>query len=169
MSVIAARPVNEQIAQRLVERLELLTAGYSSYFVAPYVKRRLFHDTETPLNFGIVVTQGNDERVPELDCPGNPPALCFRVPFNIRCRIMPSETDTTPVDEYVNIIAAEVHRVVCDDSYLSFPWYTFEDLAFDAEISSPEYVDNDGSFDGVNQVVTVTYRVTEGNPWEVRA
>lgn len=163
------RPVSERIVKEVVERLQLLTAGYSDYFVAPHVKRELFHDTETPKNFGIIVTQGNVERLPESDCPGNPPALAYALPVNIRCRIMPSERDTTPVDEYINVIAAEVQRVVCDETDLDFSWHTFEDLAFNAMWQSHELVTSDGGFDGVLIPLQVMYRVSENNPFEVRA
>ena len=169
MPVTEVRPVNERIIKEVVERLQLLTAGYSDYFRSPYVKREVFHNTETPKPYGIIVTQGSDERVAELDCPGNPPALAYRMPINIRCRIMPSETDSTPVDEYINVIAAEVQRVVCDQTELDFRWHTFEDLAIDAEWATVEMISGEGGFEGINVPLLVTYRVTEGNPFEVRA
>ena len=169
MPVTETRPVNERIIQEVVERLQLLTAGYSDYFVAPYVKREIFHSTETPKPYGIIVTQGSAERLPESDCPGNPPALAYMLPINIRCRIMPSETDTTPVGEYINVIAAEVQRVVCDESDLTYSWHTFEDLSFNAMWGSHEIVNGEGGFEGINVPLQVMYRVTEGNPFEVRA
>lgn len=169
MPVTETRPINERIVKEVVERLQLLTAGYSDFFVAPYAKRERFHDTETPKPYGIIVTQGGDERLPESDCPGNPPALAYTLTINIRCRIMPSETDTTPVDEYINVIAAEVKRVVCDESDLDYGWHTFEDLAFNAQWGSHELVSSDGSFEGLSVPLSVMYRVSEGNPFEVRA
>ena len=91
------------------------------------------------------------------------------LPINIRCRIMPSETDTTPVGEYINVIAAEVQRVVCDESDLTYSWHTFEDLSFNAMWGSHEIVNGEGGFEGINVPLQVMYRVTEGNPFEVRA
>lgn len=169
MPVTETRPVNERIIKEVIERLQLLMAGYSDYFRSPYVKREVFHNTETPKPYGIIVTQGNPERVPESDCPGNPPALAYMLPINIRCRIMPSETDLTPVDEYINVIAAEVQRVVCDETELDYSWHTFENLSFDAQWATHELVGGEGGFEGINVPLLVTYRVTEGNPFEVRA
>lgn len=167
--VTETRPVNERITQEVLERLRLLTAGYSDYFRSPHVKREIFHNTEPPQNYGIILTQGNDERLPENDCSGNPPALAYRLPLMIRCRIMPSETDPTPVDTYSNVIAAEVQRVVCDDSYMATSWYTMNDLAFDSQWGAPEFVGGDGGFEGIAVSLFVSYRVSEGNPFEVRS
>ena len=169
MPVTEVRPVNERIAQELLSRLQLLTAGFSDYFTAPYAVRDLFHDTESPQNHGIVLTQSNDERLPEFDCPGNPPALAYQTTYNVRCRIMPSERDTTPVTEYCNVIAAEVQRVIVSPGTNSYQWHTMEDLAFDCDFGAYEFYTPDGAFDGISVPVIVSYRVSEGNAFEVRA
>ena len=169
MPVTESRPVSERIAKQLFERLQLLAAGYSDQFTASSVVRPLCNETETPKHLQIVLTQGSPAINEELMCPGNPPALCYQILFNIRCRVMLSEADTTPVDEIVNTMAAEVVRVVCDDSYLSYQWHTMENLAVNSEWQPHENIDSDGSFDGVNVPLLVTYRVSENNPFEVRA
>ena len=169
MPVTEARPVSERIAQQLFDRLRLLSAGYSDQFRAASVVRPLRNEIETPEHLQIVLTQGSPEINEELMCPGNPPAQCYEGMFNIRCRVMLSETDTTPVDEIINTMAAEVVRVVCDDSYLSYSWHTMEDLAFNSQWQPHENIDSDGSYDGVNVPLLVSYRVSETNPFEVRA
>ena len=169
MSVTEARPVSERIASQLYSRLRLLAAGYSDQVLVPSVKRTDHADDGTPEHLQIVLTQGSPQRNEELDCPGNPPANAYDIQFNIRVRVMLSESDPTPEDEIVNTIAAEVVRVVCDDSYLSYPWHTFENLAVNAVWQSHENVDGDELFDGVNIPLLVTYRVSETNPYEVRA
>lgn len=165
MSVTTARPVVERIAHALFERLQLLSAGYSSLFKASEVIRPKRQGGFTPKNNQIVMTQGDPIRVPELDRPGNPPAICFDQSFNVRCHIMPSEKDPTPVEEYINTMAAEVVRVVGD---AGSRWFTFGELAMNATWGSQENIDSDGSFDGINLPLVVTYRVSEVDPYVAR-
>lgn len=164
MSVTAVRPVVERIAQELFARLRLLTAQYSVYSPVPEVIRPKRLDNWSPKNMQIVLTQEAPEINPELSCPGNPPSVARDVLFNIRCHIMPSERDPTPVDEYVNTLAADVVRVVCDAA----DWHTFGSLAINAEWQTQENIDADGSFDGINVPLLVTYRTDETNPFTVR-
>lgn len=169
MPVTESRPISERIASELLGRLSLLAAGYSDHVPVSEVVRPLRNEIETPTHLQIVLTQDSPERVPELDCPGNPPASAYQIKFNCRCRVMPSERDTTAVDELINAMAAEVVRVVCDESYLEYQWHTMENLAIDSEWQSHENIDSDGSYDGVNVPLLVTYRVSENNPYTVRA
>ena len=169
MSVTIARPISERIAVAVFERLQLLLAGYSKHFTASEVVRPLRNGGFTPQHLQIVMTQSAPELVQELMCPGNPPALAYQTQFNIRCHVMPSERDPTPVDEFVNVMAAEVQRVVTDDSYLTYLWHTMDNLAINSEWQTHENIESDGSFDGVNVPLLVTYRVSENDPFEVRA
>jgi len=118
----------------------------------------------TPKHLQIVLTQGPPQRVPELDYPGNPPANCYSITFNIRCHVMPSEKDPTPVDTIINAMAGDVVKVVCEPTN----WHTFGSLAIDAEWESHENIDGDGSFDGMNLPLTVYYRTDESNPYNKR-
>lgn len=171
MPVTEARPVSERIADAILQRLLLLTAGYSDQFVASGVERPLRNDAGTPAHLRIVLTQDSPERIEDLDCPGNPPANCYATRYNIRCYVMPSENDTTPVEEYCNLMAGEVVRVVCDDDMIDdgTQWHTMGGMAVNAEWQAHENIDADGSYDGVNVPLHVTYRVSETNPFEVRA
>lgn len=164
MSVTSVRPVVERIAQAIYERLRLLTAQYSVFSPVPEVVRPTRLDACTPKNMQVILTQDAPQRNEELDCPGNPPAIAYDVLFNIRCHIMPSEKDPTPVEEYINVLAADVVRVVCDAT----DWHTFGGLAINANWQSQENTDADGSFDGVNVPLLVTYRTDETNPFTVR-
>lgn len=171
MSVVQAKPIVERIADELYQRLRLLTAGYSDQFIASDVIRPRRNDTGTPEHQQIVLTQSALSINSELMCPGNPAAIAYVVTFNIHCRVMPSERDTTFVEEMINTMAAEVVRVVCDESILddALQWHTFGNLAIDAEWLPHENVDTDGSYDGVIVPLAVTFRVSEKNPFTVRA
>lgn len=167
MSVIAARPIVTRIGDVLFKRLERLKAQLTIY--APFVEvlRPTRLGGYTPKHLQIVMTDGACERVPELDCPGNPPAIAWRQTWNIRCHVMPSEKDPTPSAEYCNVQHAAVVQAVVNDG--GSRWWTFNELALDAEWESPEPIAADGSFVGVNVPLSVTFRVEEGNAYEVRA
>lgn len=166
MPVTSVRPVVERIASALFDRLRQLAAGWSTYTAVYEVVRpnRLGEDAN-PKHLQIVLKNGDSARVPELDCPGNPPAIARAQTFNINCRLMPSELDNTPIDEYVETMHGDVVRVVCEPTL----WHTFGGLSVDAEFGDPIYDSGDGSYFTVNVPLVVTYRVSENDPWEVRA
>lgn len=164
MPVTIARPISEQIAQALFERLEYLVAGYSAYTPVSEVIRPTRLGGFTPKHLQIVLTQEAPERNEELSCPGNPPSVAWNQRFNIRCHVMPSERDPTPVDEIINTMAADVQQVVSDAT----DWHTFGSLALNAEWQTHENIDGDGSYDGVNVPIVITYRTDENNPYVKR-
>lgn len=164
MSVVAVRPILEQIADAVFQRLRLLAAGYSVYTAVSEVIRPTRQGGFTPKHLQIVLTQNAPERNDDLSCQGNPPSVAWDVQFNIRCHVMPSEKDPTPVDEYTNTMAADVVRVITDAT----DWHTFGYKAINARFETPENIDSDGSFDGVNVPLVVTYRVAENNPYTQR-
>lgn len=165
MPVTSVRPVVEQIAQTLVDRLSLLTAGYSIFTPVPEVIRPTRNGNWTPKHLQIVVTNGDSEVDEELSLPGNPPATCRKQTFNIHCHLLPSEKDTTPIDELVETMVADVITVVANDSW----WWAFDGLAINAEFQTTTPLESDGSFGGVTIPLVVTYRTDEGNPYNVRA
>ena len=122
--------------------------------------------TYTPQHGLIVLTRGEVSRVTELDCPGNPPAVAFQQTFSIRVHIAPSEKDTTPIEVYEDVMEAEIHKAIVNDSAT---WHTFGELAMNADIGAQQTVVSDGGYDGMAIPLTVTYRVTEGDPYTVRA
>lgn len=158
MPVDESDPVVERIATVLLERLE-----DSSDFSEVIRPTRL--GGFTPKHLQVVMTQDDPDEVPELALPGNPPAIAFAQRFNIRCHIMPSEKDPVSIDDYVNTMTADVVKAVCVDS----SWYTFGDRALDATWESRENIDGDGGIDGINVPLTVTYRTSELDPYQLRA
>lgn len=165
MSITAALPISERIAAVLFERLQLLTAGLSDYTHVYEVIRPTRLGGFTPRHLQIVLTAGDKERITELDYPGNPPANAYSQTWNIRCHLMPSEKDPTPIDTYMELIAADVVRAVCGTDS---DWYRFNGLAIDATWESHEAIQADGGLDGVNVPLAVLYRVAENDPFNHR-
>lgn len=166
MSIVAILPVGERIAVELFERLRLLTAGFSATTPVSEVIRPTRFDAFTPKHLQIVLTEGSKERATELDCFGNPPAIAWVQTFNIRCHVIPSEKDPTPLEQYATTMSSDVMRVVCTSTS---QWHTFGGLAIDAQWGNPEPVAADGGIDGVNIPIDVTYRTDETNPFNVRS
>ncbi len=157
-------PVVERIADELFARLQRLAAGYSAVFIASEVIRPKRVDGYTPKDRQIVLTLGQEERINELDCPGNPPAVAYRQTFNVRCHVCPSEKDPTPIDRYVSLMAASVMQVIGEPNR----WHTFGELSMNAEWLPREDIFGEGGTDGCNMQIAVTYRVDETNPFNVR-
>ena len=151
----------ERIAQELYARLEAMI-GDDAYetAVCQVVRPTRFGDY-TPQDKQILMTQGNLEHVPELSIPGNPPGIARRQVFNIRCHLMTDENSETPIEADINLFASDVIRAVTTPSAA---WHTFDGLAIDAEIRDFEFITADGSLDGINIPVAVTYRVSEYDP-----
>lgn len=165
MPLTETLPVVSRITDELFDRLNRLTAGYSDYTYVYEVIRSYRIGQYTPRHLQIILTRGDRERAAELDCFGNPPAIAYRQRFDIRCHVLPSEEDTTPVDQYCDIFEADVVKVVCDATR----WHTFGGVALSADWEQPEPIVSEGGIGGVNVPLVVTYRIDEGNPYNVRA
>lgn len=164
MSVVATRPVVFRIKRALFDQLNKLTAGYSSFIRLREVVDPTRIGDYSPKNSQIVLTMGDNERITELDLPGNPPAIARNQTFDIRCHCVPSEKDPTPIDEYREVVAAEIVKVVSEANY----WWTFGGLSIDAEWGNPRPIESPEQFAGVIVPLVVTYRTDENNPYQVR-
>jgi hypothetical protein len=166
MSVTFQTPVVSRISDEIFARLQALVSGSAGAYSFANVVRPTKLATYTPQHGLIVLTRGEVSRVTELDCPGNPPAVAFQQTFSIRVHIAPSEKDTTPVEVYEDVMEAEIHKAIVNDAAT---WHTFGDLAINADIGAQQTVVSDGSYDGIAVPLTVTFRITEGDPYTVRA
>lgn len=162
---VAESPVVSRISDEIVRRLEALVSGSGGPYTFSGVVRPTKIATYTPQHLLIVVTRGEVARVPELDCIGNPPAVCMRQTFLIRVHIAPSERDTTPVELYEDIAEAEIHKALKTDD----TWHTFDSNAINAECGESVTTVSDGGYDGMAVPLIVTYRFSEGDPYTVRA
>jgi len=120
--------------------------------------------TYTPEHALMVLTRGEVARVPELDCPGNPPAIAYQQMFLIRVHIAPSEKDTTPVEFYEDVAEAEIHKAI----RTSATWHTFDGNAINASFGAQMTATSDGGYDGIAVPLLVTYRISEGDPYTSR-
>lgn len=159
--------VPELIALELVSRLETITTGNGYAFNVSSVERVSRDAREwTPRNLGIAVTQPIDTRNPALDHEGNPPALAFNLQFNIHCFVRQSDDSSTPDQTTENALVASVQKAVASTS----DWQTFDGNAFNADWGQRQnFVPSEGKHAGATLPLIVQYRVSETDPFEVRA
>lgn len=158
--------VLENIAVALTERLEAMVDSDDYQTAVSSVKRLQRNGGEyTPEHLQILVRQGDDEIDDELSYPGNPPAICHRQTFNLRCHVMTSERDIDPVDSISNTFQADVIKCLTAGNN----WYQFDGNAIDANIGAIEPINEDGGPDGLNIPIVIVYRVDENNPYNARS
>jgi len=165
MPVSESRPILEQIVDTVYDRLAVMTTGVYPNSRVTEVIRPVRTESFSPKSFQIILILGEQEEVEELSRPGNPPAIAFNALLNIYCHVMPSETDTTPFDEYCITFYADVVEALTDSGDAG--WFYFGDLAIDANIGPMTALDADG-VDGFLVPLNVTYRVSEWSPYQRR-
>jgi hypothetical protein len=151
-------PVGEVIVQVATSRLESMAD------ISGVIRENRKPETWTPQDRQIVITTTGPERLPEIDCPGNPPALGYSLQLNIRCHVVQSEDDTNPTDLLLSNFAADATKAIANDS----GWYRFDGAALNATFGTIEKSVFDGGFDSINVPVLVQYRVSETDPYQVR-
>jgi hypothetical protein len=158
--------VLESIAVALVTRLEGMVNSSTYETSVSSVIRPTRNGGEYNIeDLQIVVRQGSEEIVDELSYPGNPPSICKRQVFNLRCHVLPSELESTPIDTTINTFQADVIKCITTPAN----WYQFGSLAIDTKLLAVELVNEDGGIGGFNLPVEITYRHSEDDPYEVRA
>jgi len=165
MSLIIEKPVVTLISDEIFARLETLITEPNDAFVFTQVIRPTKLAQYTPEHALIVLTRGDSVRVPELDCPGNPPAICWQQTFFVRVHIAPSEKDETPTELYEDVAEAAVQKALRTSS----TWHTFGGYAINSDFQPAIQTTADGGYQGIAVPVAVTYRVAEGDPYTVRA
>ena len=166
MPVIDAdKPVVSKISDEIVARLEAICGIDTGIISFQDVERTTRLSQYVPKHGLIVVTRGELVRVPELDYIGNPPAVAFQQTFMIRVHISPSEHDTTPIEFYEDAAEAWISTAIRTDE----TWHQFGGNAINAEIGAQQTMSDDGGYRGMAVPLDVTFRVSEGNLFEVRA
>lgn len=165
MSVtMTALPVLSRISNEIFDRLSTLVGVGEGTYRIPDVVRPTRSQTYTPQHGLVVLTRGEYVRVPELDCPGSPPAIAYQQTFLVRVHIAPSELDNTPVEIYEDIMEAAVIKAIRN----SDDWYNFNGDAINAVFQAGQLSTSDGSYDGIAIPVQVMYRIAEDDPYTSR-
>jgi len=160
--------IPELIAVEIVGRLQLITTlnGYN-FNVASVERANRDGSNLTYKHMSVQVKQEEAVRVPELDCPGNPPAIAYEITFTINCISRDSQGETDAYDTVANDMAAAVVKAITADGGT---WYTMNSNAIYSTIGNITPLSSaEGEILGMAVPVAVTYRVAENNPYQVRA
>ena len=60
---------------------------------------------------------------------------------------------------------AEIHKAIRTDAV----WHNFDGNAINADFGAQQTATSDGGYDGIAIPLMVTYRISEGDPYTVRA
>ncbi len=144
-------PVKEQIVQAVVAALETI-AGVE------VTRPRRTGETFAPRHRGIAVIQSAERRESEHDLVGNPDAMGWRLPIACDAIIRLSEHDSTPMDQSLNILEADIRKALMADP-------TFGGLAITSELGDSEYSDAGNGVEGVTVWIEISYRVASNDPY----
>jgi len=160
-------PVLESLAELVVERLEEITTENGYSIDAESVDRPSKLSWDNGLRErSILVMQGDSLRVPELDCPGNPPAVAYSVQFNIHGIRRPDDLDQTPYMTAVNELDACIRKALTTPDR----WHNFGGVAIDADCGDPSpFQSPEGDHVGVTIPLRIVYRISENDPYTSRA
>lgn len=170
----AAYPVNERIVQTIVSRLQTVNIdnGYNVNIASVNRPTRIQTSLVPTVDLEAVVIQGDPTWNEEHSTEGNPRSFAWDVPIHIILFRIPSEGDTTPIDQYINVFRADCEKALKAPAN----WQQFADgavspethLAINSWISNVANIpDSDGSYDGCILEYTVTYRTPETDPYTV--
>lgn len=165
MSLITEKPVVSKISDEIFARLETLITEPNDAFTFSQVIRPTKLAQYTPEHSLIVLTRGESVRLPDLDCPGNPPSLAYQQTFLVRVHIAPSELDATPLEAFEDVAEAAIHKAIRTGG----TWHTFDGNAINADFEAVRTATGDGGYEGIAVPIVVTYRIAEGDPYTVRA
>lgn len=165
MSLTLQAPVVTRISDEIVERLQVLIAGDDIAYQFKDVIRPTRLAQYAPEHGLIVLTRGEVARQPEVDCPGNPPAIGYKQTFLIRVHVAPSELDETPLETIEDVMEAAIHNAIRNDA----DWHTFGGIAIHADLGAQMTMTADGGYNGFAVPLDVTYRISEGDPYTARA
>ena len=160
-----ATAISEQIAQKLHTRLQSITVANGYENTVSEVVRGTRFGGFRPQHLQLIMNQGTLTRNDELSHPGNPPATAYEMPFEIVGLLMPSESSTDKIDLLRNQFAADTIKAI---STPQSSWHNFDSLAILSVISDIQDITQEES-SGFRLTLTVTFRITENDPYQVRA
>src|SRR6185312_7472952 len=100
-------PISEQIAQNILTTVQGVTTGNGYNYTLSAQRHSRAGDKKAHLNAIIV----QDDPKPVSD-PKVYNTLEWWLPFSIGVFVIPLETDSTPIDQYCNQIAADVQKAL---------------------------------------------------------
>lgn len=162
-----AYPVVEQIAQKIVGRLELITEA-NDYDFDAVVERPTRFKGWKPTDKHIVLVQGEETIDEENTTVGNPVAVARWQEFQVGVVAINSETDTDPVEMVANCRAAQAMVALSTPETPGDDWVKWDGLAIDTDwLPMTDFLDQGSSIIGQVLHINVLYRTPENDPYTV--
>ena len=146
-------PVSELISRHILTTVATVTVANGYSYNLTVQRHAKSGDKRTHLNTIIVQDdprEGTDGQVYNT--------REWVLPFVVGCYIVPLETDTTPIDTYVNIIAADIEKALMVDRYRG-------GNAMDTTIRASHTISEGLEYDCIVVNVEVSYRTSELDPY----
>lgn len=165
-------PVLDNIIAEIIDRLRNITRANGYAFNVAEVKQ-VERDTNNwqPQVLGIYIEQKEETPNEDLFRPGNPPAVAYNVQFEISGYAR--QLDANPLEAGVcdksvsdNQMKASITKALANND--PSQWHQFGGNAINASLADGTPFDDPG-FDGARRLLTVLYRVSETDPYIVRA
>lgn len=160
-------PIPERIAAVIVTRLEAITVtnGYA-FNVAGVIRPDRQARSYTPKNNLLLLEQGDSVPAPELDIPGNPPAIAEILTFQIYGINRVGDRAATARSVGDNTLEACIKKAIVAGTTA---WYHFTSLALNAAFGVTQpFASQSGDHAGIMVPLIVTYRYSELDPYTVR-
>lgn len=161
-----ATPIVEQIAQKVQQRLGLISTASGYETTASEVVRPSRKDSFSPKDYQLSFAQESKTENTGLSCPGNPPLQAWNQPFRIAAQLLQSKLDKRAIDSLRNEFEADVIKAlsVAESGY----WKQWDGLAINSRIDAVEtYLDVADELAGFHVILTVIYRTPEDDPYTV--
>lgn len=163
--------IPDQIVDELVARLERITEENDYPFDVAAVEqpnRTGLTLTQKPRSFGVLT--GDSQRVEELDRPGNPPAIAYRLDVDIIAFGSHGDASTDPATQDARRMLGLAQKAITTPAVAPHRWYTFGELAIDSDFGDVETIPSPQAQLSVARLtVSILYRVDESDPFTSRA
>lgn len=156
-----ALPIIQQIIADLVTTIEGVTTGngYEISVDSVYRPATIGDFDRTPAgNYVVQLLQDDPLPNPDNGFSGNPPRVAWDQPIQLDLIYRPSDDDTDPMQQVLDVFEAEIIKAVMADPQRN-------DLAIDTNLSpSVWWTDKEDGTAGKSLVVTIEYRHQENDP-----
>jgi hypothetical protein len=163
--------VIENIATEIVRRLQRITVANGYTFDVANVQRADRLGTSIVLeNYLVLVVQQDSQPNEELSHPGNPPAIAFDATFNVHCFVRESDREESVMSTTSNEMAGQAMKAIANETNAPYKWWQMNGNSILTEFGTiGPYSESEGVNAGVTLPLIVSYRVSENDPYEVRA
>ena len=160
-----ATAISEQIALKVSQRLQAIStvSGYETTTNGSVIRAARIWDGHLQ-DYQITVTQTSLTINEAMSHPGNPPATAWDLVFTVFGELRPSDTDNVSFDALCNEFGSDIVKSL---TVPAASWHNWDGLAINTVFNTVEHITGE-ELGGVKIEFTVTYRVDETNPYNLR-